>query len=230
MDTKICCRCKVEKPKTDFGKRSRNREGLEYYCRACGQIEADRLRDRTNELARQRYSHNKEYYVAKSSMTQYKKRGTVLPDKFVVVLSGKVSRKSPKTWDDTLEKIKLIKRANKLKYKEKYKEWSSTENGRLLNALKSQRYRARKHNTINNLTKEDVLRVLALQGNECAGCGKSFYEHKYEIDHVVPVSLGGDTVIENIQLLCRSCNATKRDKIIRYIPEISKTANQSFGD
>jgi 5-methylcytosine-specific restriction endonuclease McrA len=33
------------------------------------------------------------------------------------------------------------------------------------------------------------------------------------IDHIHPYSKGGITVLENLQVLCRRCNAKKRDKI-----------------
>lgn len=226
---KKCCRCLEVKDVTEFGKRSKHKDGLEFACKACKLIERNNYRERHNELARKRYSEDREYFVAKSSKTQYKRRGTVLPEKYSELLK-KEPRNSPKTWDDELERLKGIKQANREKYKEEYKKWSSTDRAKLLNALKSQRYRARKSNTINTLTEIDVAMVLIFQGKVCAKCGKSFDQVKYEIDHVVPVSLGGDTVLENIQLLCRSCNASKRAKIIRYIPEITETVKQSLGD
>lgn len=35
MTTKICVKCKEEKPVTEFGKNSRQKDGLNYYCKAC---------------------------------------------------------------------------------------------------------------------------------------------------------------------------------------------------
>lgn len=47
----------------------------------------------------------------------------------------------------------------------------------------------------------------------CARCGKSS-PHKglFQIDHIFPMSKGGKTTEDNLQLLCRSCNMKKGDK------------------
>jgi 5-methylcytosine-specific restriction endonuclease McrA len=49
----------------------------------------------------------------------------------------------------------------------------------------------------------------ALWGKECAYCGK----HHQEMDHFVPLNKGGPHCIENIVPCCRSCNASKKDKL-----------------
>jgi 5-methylcytosine-specific restriction endonuclease McrA len=50
----------------------------------------------------------------------------------------------------------------------------------------------------------------------CPCCHRSEPEIKLEKDHVVPVSLGGLNIIENIQPLCVRCNRSKHNKIIYY--------------
>ncbi len=34
-----------------------------------------------------------------------------------------------------------------------------------------------------------------------------------EYDHIFPLSKGGKTILNNLQLLCRNCNRKKKDKI-----------------
>lgn len=48
---------------------------------------------------------------------------------------------------------------------------------------------------------------------ECAICGVKHRKRVYfEVDHIVPMNRGGKTVPENLQILCRKCNAKKSDK------------------
>ena len=50
------------------------------------------------------------------------------------------------------------------------------------------------------------------QKGVCPRCGGSFAYEEMEGDHVVPWSKGGKTVPENLQMLCRRCNAVKSDR------------------
>lgn len=48
---------------------------------------------------------------------------------------------------------------------------------------------------------------------ECAICGVAHRSRVYfQVDHIVPMNRGGKTVPENLQILCRKCNAKKSDK------------------
>lgn len=49
-------------------------------------------------------------------------------------------------------------------------------------------------------------------GYACTYCGDTDGPH--EVDHVVPLSRGGASTIENLTVACRSCNASKKDKLV----------------
>jgi len=48
----------------------------------------------------------------------------------------------------------------------------------------------------------------------CVLCGATGKDDRLVIDHIVPISKGGKTELDNLQTLCRSCNLGKRDKLI----------------
>ena len=49
--------------------------------------------------------------------------------------------------------------------------------------------------------------LIMIRDVDCVSCGSS---ENLEIDHIKPVSKGGNSEPENLQLLCRSCNRSKR--------------------
>ncbi|MBQ3343407.1 MAG: HNH endonuclease [Kiritimatiellae bacterium] len=51
-----------------------------------------------------------------------------------------------------------------------------------------------------------------MQKGMCPRCGQHFEIEEMEGDHIVPWSKGGKTVPENLQMLCRRCNALKGDR------------------
>ena len=63
----------------------------------------------------------------------------------------------------------------------------------------------------------------------CSNLGEKGYT--LTVDHIIPLSIGGTNYIDNIQPLCRSCNARKHLDTIDYRPDGQATTKQlSFLD
>jgi ATP adenylyltransferase len=54
--------------------------------------------------------------------------------------------------------------------------------------------------------------ALKLSEGKCVLCGATSAETPLEVDHVVPRSKGGGDELENLQVLCRTCNAGKSNR------------------
>lgn len=71
-------------------------------------------------------------------------------------------------------------------------------------------------------------------GMRCAKCRRmlSNWEgcERPTIDHIVPVSKGGEHTLDNVQPLCRSCNSQKNDKTEDYRTEQEKTTARKIAE
>lgn len=69
----------------------------------------------------------------------------------------------------------------------------------------------------NDLRADEIDLLLKHQKGRCARCQKMFSDKlPVTVDHIIPLSKGGNLTLSNVQLLCRSCNSIKNDKTILY--------------
>lgn len=61
---------------------------------------------------------------------------------------------------------------------------------------------------LSNVEREIVFQI---DGRFCNHCGSL---ENLSIDHIIPYSLGGETTIDNSQVLCRKCNSKKGNRYV----------------
>ncbi len=102
--------------------------------------------------------------------------------------------------------------------RQQHKLYVQSPAGQATSKAKKARRLERERNVPNTLTKDDWLRVVSLYApdGKCLACGK---KSKLTLDHILPIALGGETSIFNVQPLCVSCNCSKRASHIDYRPD-----------
>ena len=74
---------------------------------------------------------------------------------------------------------------------------------------------------VRNTTRRDRIRRQLARGKPpCALChqpidytANHLHPDSYTIDHIIPLSKGGNDTLDNCQPSCRACNRTKSDKV-----------------
>lgn len=101
-------------------------------------------------------------------------------------------------------------RTDKSHDREYCKRYRHSDHGRVVRQQQTRRYRERKQLLDLKLSLQDIEIIYNRFSHQCFNCGSV---DCLSIDHHRPLSLGFGLTINNAVLLCRSCNATKHDKM-----------------
>ena len=93
---------------------------------------------------------------------------------------------------------------------EKSREWKkkNEEKAKIQSRLHSHKRRQQKRD--GKITAEQISDLFEKQKGTCVVCKCPLT--KYQIDHILPLSKGGNHSIDNVQLLCPTCNRNKCNK------------------
>ena len=117
-----------------------------------------------------------------------------------------------------LEKLRLIQRigigkARKFSKGSILKRICSLIHSRIIhseNFFNREEILKKRRNEFSKFYSINFMKIIERDGNKCNYCKK---ESKLTIDHIYPVSKGGEDFLTNLQLLCQPCNSSKSNKL-----------------
>lgn len=174
-----------------------------YYERNKERIKANRATNmqRVLETAKARYKANPSKVREASSKWRAANR-----EKSLAINRAYMQRIYTKSPEEMRARSRADYAANKETRRESHGKWLAANP--TAKRIYESRRRARKRGALEKYTANDVERILKLQQRKCPVCIFEIGE-KYEIDHIMPLALGGENTPRNIQILHVSCNRSK---------------------
>ncbi len=221
MDTipqKRCSTCNTLSPATPefFYRTKKSKDGLMAQCKTCQNARQREYLSRP-EVQERRRTYAQEYYSSPENKEYKRTRAIERRSRPEVKERERAYKREYYNRPEVQEHIRA--------YSQEYLSQSEVQEHRRAYGQEysrrpenKERYRARNHIRRahkvvagGTFTKQDVQNMLKGQKGKCAFCKQRLV--KYEVDHIIPLSRGGSNWPYNLQLLCRSCNRRKHDKL-----------------
>jgi hypothetical protein len=191
--TKFCPKCKQRKELSEFGKSRDRHDGVQGACRLC--INAARKAGWAKLTQDQ-----KDVLTQKAAEWRSKNPGK----------HAEYAREARQRRPEAIaEQGRASRKRHAAEIKIKMALWQK-KNPDIVRAHQNAA-RARKNLAAGNYTPEDMHDIRQMQKDRCAYC-RCKLKGKGEIDHIIPLIKRGSNDRRNLQLTCRSCNASKHAK------------------
>lgn len=200
METKTCSKCKADRPVSDFCKEKRVKCGLQARCKECTNTH-NRERRKREDVKQQDAEYRRQY----AARDPEKERARV--HEWREANRGKFQEQCKRHHANNREErnAQAIIRTRKhyAANPEAYKAHVHTR-------------RARKLQNGGTFTGKQWTELKEACQQTCLRCGRKAPDVLLTPDHVIPIVKGGSNDISNIQVLCRSCNCSKRANTTDY--------------
>lgn len=102
------------------------------------------------------------------------------------------------------------------------KKYKQSPHGKLRGKVDHYKRKARLFGGGGSFTSEEFLNLIKLANYSCPCCLEKIPTDKFSVDHIIPISKGGNSYINNIQPLCRNCNSSKGIKSTNYLVRVAE--------
>lgn len=218
---KACNKCKVFKIFEEFHNSKRYKDGKISSCKECMKEYQQLNRDKTKEYEKEYRQLNKDKIKEQRKEHRQLNNSKIKEYMEEYYRTNKVELKerAKKYGQLNKDRVKEYQQSNKIEIKKRMKEYSQTEAGRLSSYRRSMKRRSYKHKVV--FKPHERKQILDRDNWTCQCCGIKVHDEstddwntpkKCHIDHIIPISKGGDSTPKNLRVLCRTCNLTKSNK------------------
>jgi 5-methylcytosine-specific restriction endonuclease McrA len=232
---KVCSQCKEWKVYEKFGIKNSEKDGHRASCKECQKRYKQANKDRITKYQKEYFQKNKEnareyyrkyYHSNKEKYGKYRSKEIISErnKRYYRATAEKHAEWSKEYYRVNKEKIIKYqqeyqsKPENRKKISERVRKYSQTEKGKATAYKKRIKRRSSEHHV--KFTPHDRSQLLERDNWTCQLCGIKVHDeskgnwntpNKCNIDHIIPISKGGNSTPDNLQILCRTCNLSKSD-------------------
>lgn len=188
--SKPCSKCKQIQPLTEYHKQAKSRDGLQSQCKTCKRT-SNRIW-RAEWRADNREAHRAEVKAFRESDPERARR--MRSNNYQKHRDSELA-KMAENYQANKEERQAASRANYAKNPVPAKQAAARRRAKL------------KENGIYSVTNKEWTK---LQDSPCFICGS---KEEIEIDHILPIDLGGSHGVGNLMPLCKAHNRSKHNKL-----------------
>lgn len=208
---KTCTVCNTTKDISEFNKNKNSKDGHRAACKQCmsayRKANSEKIKKQKDEWAKNNIEKVKE------GRRKYRQENF-----------EKISKQKKEWYQKNIDSCREKNRLQHQRYKEQgiKSDWAKNNPDRVREIKRNYKHKRRQIEKSSSLSTKDFKSWVDSQEKVCKYCGVCC-QSNYHVDHMHPLSKGGQHSLDNLAIACPTCNLTKSSKPLNvWLQEISQ--------